>query len=574
MSADAGSQGSKQLSLVHGKPLESEPGLGALTIPGYFREVTQRYSEREALVHRTAEGVVRWSYQELWDRAFEVSRALIACGVGKDSRVGVLMTNRPEFLATMFGVGLAGGVTVALNTFSTPHELDYLLNASGVSILLFERNIAGKDFGAILGDLEPALKTDAPGAVLSEKFPFLRRGVVVDAPGAAPLGGAIESWDDFLKHGASVPPGVVDAASAATKPADLGVLFFSSGTTSLPKGILHSHRAVAVQWWRMPHLFNTHGDVRIWTANGFFWSGNFTLVVGNALSSGGSMVLQSVFKPDESVALMMAEGVTYPIASPHQWARMQDAPNYESADFSKLRYIDWRYPIASHPTVKTDWNLPISYGATETLAINCSTRASGDEADLRKDLRKDCYGAPLAGNTLKVIDPETGAIVPRGERGEFAIKGATLMMGYLGKTLEECFDPEGYYRTGDGGFVDEAGRMFFEGRLSDIIKTGGANVSPLEIDAVIREYPGVKVAQTIGLPDPLLGEMVVSCIVAHEGATLEEGAVRDFLKERLASFKVPKKIFFLAEDEISMTGSNKVKAGLLRELVAKKLSAD
>src|ERR1700751_2442799 len=136
-------------SIVHGPPLAEEPGLGALTLPGYLREVTGRYASREALVMHHPDGTVeRWSYAELWERAMAVARSLVALGVGKDSRVGVMMTNRPEWLAAVFGVGLAGGVAATVSTFSTPAELEYLLKSSGVGGLLFEAQVLKKDFVA------------------------------------------------------------------------------------------------------------------------------------------------------------------------------------------------------------------------------------------------------------------------------------------------------------------------------------------------------------------------------------------------------------------------------------------
>jgi acyl-CoA synthetase (AMP-forming)/AMP-acid ligase II len=550
-------------SIVKGTPLAEEPGQGVLTIPGYLREVTTRYADREALVYRTAAGILRWSYADLWERSIEVARALLACGVGKDTRVGILMTNRPEFLAAMFGTALAGGVVVALNTFSTPPELEYLVQASSVSLLLFERTVAGKDFGAILGDLEPAIKAAKPGALESAKFPFLRRLAVVGAE----MGGAVESWAGFVGHAEAVPGALVDATAATVKASDTGVLFFSSGTTSQPKGILHAHRAVAIQWWRWPRIFGVGDDVRCWTANGFFWSGNFSLLIGNGLTTGGTLVLQSTFQAEEALELIQAERVTLPVASPHQAARMEAAANFARVDLGSLRYIDERSPLAKHPTVKVKWRLPPSFGTTETLTINCSF-PNNVPADVDGG-----HGMPLPGNTLKIIDPATGAVVPRGQRGEIAIKGPTLMLGYLGKPADETLDPEGFYRTGDGGYVTEGGWLFFEGRLSDIVKTGGANVSPIEIDTVIRTYPGVKLTQTVGVPHETLGEMVVACIVPHEGVVLDETALRDFLKERLASYKVPRGILFLRDDELAMTGSAKVKAGDLRKLVRERLSA-
>ena len=154
------------LSLVRGSPLSEEPGLGTLTLPGFLREVTQRFASNEALVLHTPGGSVeRWSYADLWDRAMEVARALIICGIGKDSRVGVLMTNRPEFLSAVFGAGLVGALAVPLSTFSTPAELGYLLQASCVAALLLEGQVLKKDFAAILHALEPQIATAAPGAL-------------------------------------------------------------------------------------------------------------------------------------------------------------------------------------------------------------------------------------------------------------------------------------------------------------------------------------------------------------------------------------------------------------------------
>ena len=302
-------------SIACGIPLSEEPGLGALTLPGYLREVTSRFAEREALVMHHADGAVeRWTYDGLWERAVAVARALIACGVGKDSRVGVLMTNRPEWIASVFGVGLAGGVAATLSTFSTPAELEHLVRASAVSVLLLERRVLKKDFAAILTDLEPQLGRAAAGQVSSLKFPFLRQLAMV---GEGPGQGAIESWPAFLAHGEATPRELVDATTAAVTPVDPGVLFFSSGSTGKPKGILSAHRAVTIQCWRWRRRLQLGDDVRTLSANGFFWSGNFCQALGATLSSGGSMVLQPTFDAVEALRLIEAERVTMPVAWLH-----------------------------------------------------------------------------------------------------------------------------------------------------------------------------------------------------------------------------------------------------------------
>ncbi len=563
-------------SLVRGIPLDAEAGIGSLTIPGYLREVCERYAAREAVVmHRPdgrSDGVVRWSYQDLWDHSMAVAKALTDCGVGKDSRVGILMTNRPEYLSALFGTAMAGGVAVALSTFSTRSELEYLLASSGVSILLFEDKVLKTDFAAMLANLEPALRKSAPGKLASATFPFLRHCVRLDGltgvqESAATLKArAYESWESFIGRAEKVQDATIAARAATVTPADAGGLFFSSGTTSRPKGILHSQRAFAIQWWRWPRVMAIREPARAWTGNGFFWSGNISMIVGVALSTGGAVILEPLFNAESAVKLIEAERITFMNGRPHQWARLQAVPGYEKADFSSLRYVTRGEVIMEHPTANFDWRVPMSFGTTETMTINTSY-----DADTSDEQYAGSCGVPLPGNLMKIVDPQTHVLVPVGQRGEVCIKGPTLMMGYIGKTLEETFDDEGYFCTGDGGYVDGEGRLFWEGRLNDIIKTGGANVSPEEVDAAIANYPGVKRAQTVGVPHELLSEMVVSCIVPIDGAALDESAIIAYLKEYLASFKVPRRILFFREEEFALTGNEKVKASVIRQLAARRL---
>jgi fatty-acyl-CoA synthase len=563
----------KELSIAKGPPLSEEPGLGTLTLPGLLRETTTRFADREALVLRSPNGIERWTYATLWDRSVAVARALLALGVGKDTRVGVMMTNRPEWIASVFGAGLAGAVAVTISTFSTPRELEYLLRVSGVTFLLFERNVLTRDFAAMLGELEPQILTAAPGRVESVRFPFLRRLAAVDRPlerTPASTRGAIESWPDFLAHGESIPTALVAATAATVAPANAGVLFFSSGSTSLPKGILGSHRSVSIQCWRWPRMQALEENVRCWTANGFFWSGNFTMAMGCTFAAGGTLVLQQIFSAPEALELMQAERVTLAMAWPHQYAQLVQAPNWSTVDLSSLHYVDCNGPLARHPTVSTTWGEPKwAYGNTETFTLSCAfpSRTPPEVAD-------GSHGVPLPGNTLKIVDPQTGATVRRGERGEIAVKGPTLMLGYIDVPIDETLDEDGFFCTGDGGYIDDAGRLIWEGRLTDIIKTGGANVSPLEIDEVLASYPGLKIGRTVGVPHDTLGEVVVSCVVSRHGSSLEEAAIRDFLKERLASYKVPRRVLFFREDELPMTGNAKIKSGSLRELAAKRLQAE
>ncbi len=533
--------GEGQLSVVYGGPLEDEPLLGALTIGGYLRDVTARFGPAEALVFHGEGRRMSWSYDALLARSMDMAKAIIASDVRCGARVGILMSNRPEFLAALFGTALAGCVPVALSTFSTESELDYLLTASQVEVVVYEPRVAGKDFAAILGQ-----------APKKGRWPALREAVALGMP-----------FDAFMARGEDVEDAEVFAAADRVKPDDPGGIFFSSGTTSLPKGIVHSHKAFAIQWWRWPRVFAMRGPVRSWTGNGLFWSGNISMIAGTAFSSGGAVVLQPWFEEEEALRLIREERVTFLAGRPHQWARLEAAKGWGKADLSSLRYVTRGEILRRHPTARFDWEEPMSFGTTETMTI-CTSFGR----DVSAEHYQGSCGPPLPGNWLKIVDPLTGAPVPVGECGEMCIKGPTLMMTYLGKKPEQYLDDEGYYWSGDGGYVDADGRFFWEGRLTDMIKTGGANVAPEEVDAAIARFPGVKRTQTVGVPDDLLGEMVVSCLVPVEGFSIDEGELLAFLKLDLASFKLPRRMLIFNDEDFPVTGSGKAKASDIRAKAA------
>ena len=548
-------------------PALSEASFGPLTLGGFFREVCRRNGEKEAMVfHPPGKPVVRYTYAQMWDEAFAVAQALVARGVTKETRVGLLATNRPEWVIAVFGIAMAGGTCVALSTFAKSAEFEYALRIGDVSLLIFERSVLTRDFAAELIELCPELSADNRIAH-STRLPFLRGAVCIDD--GPPPQGAFESWKDLVHSDVKASAVLVDAIDAEVTPTDRAMVFFSSGSTAKPKAVLHTHRAAAIQCWRWSRIAAIDPDVRTWTANGFFWSGNFTQAMGNTLSAGGCLVLQRFFDPGEALKLMQIERVSYPVAWPHQWARLTEDPAWNEVDLSSLRYVG-ENPMRTHPTVKTQWQEPWScYGNTETLTLN-TAHYSGTP----REISDGNHGFPLHGNTIRIVDPLTGKVLARNEAGEIAVKGPTLMLGYLRLAAEETFDDEGFFRTGDGGFVDDEGRLHWQGRLNDIIKTGGANVSPLEIDAVLAECPGVKIGATVGVPHDTLGEMVVACVVRESGASVDEAAVRAFVAKRLSSYKVPRRVLFLEESDLSLTASNKVKTAPLRELAARRLAAD
>jgi len=250
------------------------------------------------------------------------------------------------------------------------------------------------------------------------------------------------------------------------------------------------------------------------------------------------------------------------------WTRL---PEWDAADLSSLKYVYGKSAFARHPSVKgdPDWNFPVGYGLSETCAAFAS-----HYCDDPRELLRQSTGRLLPGNRLRVVDPDTGRLLGPGESGELAVAGPTLMEHYVGKTPEECLDPDGFFHTGDAGWFDEAGFLHWTGRRSEMIKTGGANVSPAEIEVALRAFGPAKLARVIGRPDARLGEIAVLCLVLRDGETASTEDVRSFLRERLASYKVPKEILFLADGEVPMTSSDtKVRDEELRRIIDARLEA-
>jgi fatty-acyl-CoA synthase len=556
------------VTTFRGPPSESEEGIGALTLSAFLLEVTRRYADREALVfHEPDGGVVRWSYRELEREARRVARAVLGTGAGKDSRVGILMGNRPEWVAGLYGVALAGAVAVPLNTYFEPPELDYVLRHSDTTLLLTQTRLLGHAYVDQLAALCPELASAAPGRLRSARFPHLRRVVAL---GLDEPRGAVQPWDQFLGLGDDVPEALVDASAAEVMPGDHALIVYTSGTTAASKGVLHPHRGPAIQSWRFAQQLRLDPSVRVWSAFPFFWSAGLVMVMGATLAAGGCLVLQEHFDPGEALHLLESERVTSPHAWAHQLAELEDHPDWPRVDLSAIRHCEAFTSFGRHPSVHVEdaWSPRAAYGLSETCTIISSL-----PADTPREIRDLSQGAILPGNLVRIVDRDTGDALPVDAIGEIGVKGPTLMLGYVKKLPEECFDEDGFFHTGDAGYVDGDGFLHWTGRMTDMIKTGGANVSPVELEETLLRHPGLKAALAVGVPDEKLGEMVVLCAVAHDGVSVDEGDVRGFLRGRVASYKIPRRVLFFDEDELSLTGNAKIRSDELRKLAMERLSA-
>lgn len=533
-----------------GPSLDSVEGIGPLTFGGFLDEVVSRHGPNEAIVlddPLAGGATVRWSYSDLGAAARQVAASLMAQGVAPGESVAVLMGNRPEAIAAIFGAAMIGAVAAPVSTFSTRPELEQLLGLCSARFVLTQRELLGRRFDHDLDELGAALGLAGRVAAVGT-----------------------DSWERFLAAGSSVTETDLHQRGARVTPGDPALVIFSSGTTATPKGILHTNRAPTLQFWLQARIFGRDRSTRMFSALPVFWTAGLNTAVGSTLAVGGCWVAQETFDAAGALALIERERVTEPYTLPHQTAALAEHPDWAGADLSSVRCAYGKGAYARHPTVRPDpgWIMPVGYGMSETCAF-----ISGYRSDSTREQMKVGNGPLLPGARLRVVDPDSGRALGVDEEGELAIAGETLMLGYLGRDRADCVDADGFFHTGDAGHVDAEGIVHWSGRRTEMIKTGGANVSPAEIEVALRACAPVKLSRVLGVPDPRLDQLVVAAVVCTEGATATEAEVQAFLRERVAAYKVPKRVVFLAPDEVPMTaGGTKVRDDELRELVLERLA--
>jgi acyl-CoA synthetase (AMP-forming)/AMP-acid ligase II len=505
-----------------------------MTLGGFLGEVCAAHRAREALVFDDplqGGATVRWSYADLDREARAVAARLVVRGVAPGDRVGLVMGNRPELVAAIFGVALAGAVVVPLSTFSTPGELVDLLQRSAVVGVLTQSALLDRALGA-----EIAALVGAPG------LPALVWSIAVDAP----------KWRAPVADADTVDREVARRA-AAVSPDDPGLVLFSSGTTSEPKGMVHLHRAPTFQCWVNADVFRRTPSSRVWAPLPLFWTAGLTTAMGPTLAGGGCFVLQEVFDAGDALQLIARERVTEPYTLPHQAAALAEHPNWATTDLSSLREVYGKSVFTRHPSVRgdTSWTMPLGYGMSETCASVASHRWSNTREEMQAST-----GRLLPGARLRVVDPDTGAQLGPGVDGELCVAGPTVLDHYLGKTRGQTVDADGFLHTGDMGYVDDDGALHWTGRRTEIVKTGGANVSPAELEFALRACPEVRRTKVIGLPDARMGEVVVLCAERAVDAHPTESGLQTFLRERVASYKVPRHVLLFEPGELPSTASD------------------
>jgi fatty-acyl-CoA synthase len=290
-----------------------------------------------------------------------------------------------------------------------------------------------------------------------------------------------------------------------------------------------------------------------------FWSGGFILGALATMAGGGRIVLQETVDAGSALELLEAERCTI-MAGWHQATPLLDHPDFAH---HRLYLKKGTYHALAERLLGGDHQAIGVYGMSET-----ATCVSASRFDDPEPIRCGTFGRPLAGMDVRIVDPQTRQQQPTGETGEIIVKGPTLMESYYKVPRSQTLDAEGYFRTGDLGYLDESGYLHFATRLKEVIKTAGVNVAAVEVEEALGRHPGVKAAYVVGVPHPSRGENVASFVVTRDDAQLTEDDLRTFCKANLASYKIPRHVFFIAESDVPRTGSGKVEKPALRKVAA------
>ncbi|MFJ4675339.1 AMP-binding protein [Kitasatospora sp. NPDC088783] len=516
------------------------------TIGANLDRAVRAFPEREALVE-CATGR-RWTYAEFAADVDAVALGLRARGVGRGDRVGIWAPNRAEWTLTQYATARLGAILVTINPAYRAHELEYVLVQAGVRLLVAAERFRSSDYASMIAEVRP-------------RCPELAGVVLLDGP----------DWPDLLAAGRAGDRAELAAIEGELSTDDPINIQYTSGTTGFPKGATLSHHNILNNGYFVGELCNYTERDRICLPVPFYHC--FGMVMGNlaATSHGACTVIPApAFDAAATLAAVAAERCTSLYGVPTMFIAELADPGFDGYDLSSLRTGIMAGAPCPTEVMKGVMDrmgmteVSICYGMTETSPVSTQTRA--DDSVERRVSTVGRVGPHLE---VKVVDPDTGRTVPRGEPGELCTRGYSVMLGYWSEPerTAEVVDAARWMRTGDLAVMDAEGYLSITGRIKDMVIRGGENVYPREIEEFLYTHPDVLDVQVIGVPDAKYGEELMAWVRMREGAPpLTAEAVRAFCTGRLAHFKVPRYVHVV--DEFPMTVTGKVRKVEMRELAA------
>ena len=510
----------------------------------------QQWGKREALAFQGK----RWTFAELQARVDAAAKGLIQLGIAPGDKVALWMVNRPEWIDAMFAIMQIGAVLVPVNSRFRTEDMTYVLGQSdAVAVVLAERS-GPVDYLAMMREVGPALGTHP-----DTRFPVLRHVIALSDRAHADTVG----WCEMLENGQRVSDDTLRAHAGAVDPDRSAFVFYTSGTTGFPKGAVHSHRIIRNTWDMGERMGVTVDDVilmylPLFHAFGFIHGALMSMVTG------ARQVLTETFDPDECVELIAREKATIIHGFDTHYKELLDAQEKKPRDVSSVRTgicgtgMSSAIPIARRAR-QTFGNLMTGFGMSEVGIVTFSGLDSTGEQCV------EANGYPLDGCELRIIDPDTGRDQPVSAPGEILARGYMVTEGYYKRPEEtaRAIDKDGWFHTGDMGLMRPDGHLRFLGRYKDMLKIGGENVDPMEVEAFLMNHAAIKVIAVVGAPDARLSEVAVAFVQAEPGCGLTEREVIEYCRGRLASFKIPRHVAFV--DEFPMTSTGKIQKVKLRE---------
>ena len=514
----------------------------AQTIGSLPERAAQRWGEREALWF----GGQRWTFAELSEGVDRVARGLMALGVEPGETVALWMLNRPEWIEAMYAVMKIGAVLVPVNTRFRADDVAYVLGHSEASTLLLAARSGPIDY---LG-----MVTQARG-----RLPRLRRIVALGED----LPGDVVTWDRLRTDGAGIREPALRARAAAVDPDALAFMPYTSGTTGFPKGVMHDHAIVRNVIDRASRMGITEADTILMYLPLFHLFG-FSEGALMSMVSGARQVLTESFDPAESLDLLARERATVLHGFDTHFKELLEAHARAPRDVSSVRTGLCASGMGSSAPVARAARgvfgpLISGYGMSEV-----GVGATVSFLDSTAEQCVEASGYPAPGYEIRVVDPESGRDQPAGAPGEILVRSYMTMRGYFKNPDETArtIDGDGWLSTGDMGIIRSDGHLRFMGRYKDMLKIGGENVDPMEVEAYLMGHPTINLAAVVGLPDARLAEVAVAFVRLEPGNRMEEADVIDYCRGKIASFKIPRRVVFV--DDFPMTSSGKIQKVMLR----------